>query len=506
MSVAAPAPVSLARVIARLQADGLLLSAPAAEPLLSGISDDSRRVAAGDLFCAWAGTTSDAHAFVPAAQAAGAAAALVERALPDVELPQVLVSDGRRAAAAAAMVVLGDPAARLKLAGVTGTNGKSTTVWMLRHILSARAPAASIGTLGVRRADGSLVPGTAELTTPGPVDLARTFRELVDEGVRFVAMEVSSHSLDQGRVAALRYDVAVFTNLTRDHLDYHGTLEAYRAAKLLLLDLLQPDATVVVNADDPAWQGVEARAPHGLRFSRRDRSAQVRADGVHLSASGARFRLLTPEGAADARIPLVGDYNVDNALGATAAALALGVSLHEVVDRLATLPQVPGRLEKLTEDPCPVFADYAHTPDALERALGALRPLVSGRLIVVFGAGGDRDRGKRPLMAAAAEAGADVVIATSDNPRTEPPDAILDEIVAGFTCPGWIRITDRRAAIGHALAEGRPGDAVLLAGKGHETYQIVGTEKRHFDEREVVAEWKAAHGRTSGREGEEVRA
>ena len=204
---------------------------------------------------------------------------------------------------------------------------------------------------------------------------------------------------------------------------------------------------------------------------------------------------------ADTRIPLVGDYNVDNALAAAAAALAVGISLHEIVERLAVLPQVPGRLEKVTDDPSPVFADYAHTPDALERALAALRPLVRGRLIVVFGAGGDRDRGKRPLMGAAAEAGADLVIVTSDNPRTEDPDAIIDEIVAGFHGDAFIRITDRRQAIGRALSEAHPGDVVLLAGKGHETYQIVGAEKRHFDEREVVAEWLAGPWRHGAVEG-----
>ncbi len=515
-------PVALARVIARLQADGRVVSAPsgsAADGRITGITDDSRRVQAGELFCAWAGTSSDSHAYVARAAEAGAAAALVERPVPEADLPQVVVRDGRRAAAAAAMLVLGDPAAALVLVGVTGTNGKSTTVWMLRHVLSARWPTASIGTLGVRLADGSLLPGSENLTTPGPVDLARMMADLVAGGVRAVAMEVSSHALDQGRVAALRFDAGVFTNLTRDHLDYHGTLEAYRAAKLRLLELLEPNGTAVLNADDPAWRGVGAGAPHVLTFGRlgaaAGQPADVRAEDVRTSAEGARFRLVTPAGAADARIPLVGDYNVDNALGSAAAAQALGLELADVVARLATLPQVPGRLEKVTDQPCPVFADYAHTPDALTRALAALRPLTAGRLVVVFGAGGDRDRGKRPLMAAAAQAGADRVIVTSDNPRTEDPETIIDEIVAGFgpaaregsfaptgaaAGASWIRITDRPAAIQRALDEARPGDVILLAGKGHETYQIVGTEKRHLDEREVVAAWRRRAGDT-GREG-----
>ncbi len=512
-------PIALADVMSRLQAEGLLVSGPsgeAADTRITGVTDDSRRVAAGDLFCAWTGTSADSHAYVGKAAAAGAAAALVEHPMPEAHIPQVAVTDGRRAAATAAMTVLHDPTERLALVGVTGTNGKSTTVWMLRHVLSARWRAASIGTLGVRLADASLVPGSENLTTPGPVDLARLMRDLVDGGIGAVAMEVSSHALDQGRVAALRFKAAVFTNLTRDHLDYHGTLEAYRAAKLRLLELLKPAGTAVLNADDAAWRGVGAHAPHVLTFGRGRANGErpsVRGEDVRMSAGGAHFRLATPEGVVEARIPLVGDYNVDNALGTAAAALALGVTLHEVVERLATLPQVPGRLEKLTEDPCPVFADYAHTPDALTRALAALRPLTRGPLVVVFGAGGDRDRGKRPLMAEAAEAGADRVIVTSDNPRTEDPDAIIDEIVAGFgpaaragsfaeggAAPGasWVRITDRPAAIRHALDQAHAGDVILLAGKGHETYQIVGREKRHLDEREVVAEWKSGGAHESG--------
>ena len=502
--------VALAAIVDRLQAEGLLAQAPEtpADVRITGVADDSRRVSPGDLFCAWAGTSADAHAYLGKAAQAGAAAALVERLVPEVAIPQVRVTDGRRAAAAAAMRVLGDPAVGLTLVGVTGTNGKSTTVWMLRHVLSARWPTASIGTLGVRRPDGSLVPGSENLTTPGPVDLARLLRQLTDEGAAAVAMETSSHALDQGRVAELRFDAAIFTNLTRDHLDYHGTLERYRAAKLRLLDLLQPAGTAIVNADDAAWGGVAERAPAALTFGRglagpaaggvsAQAGPSVRADDVRMSAGGAHFRLVTPAGAAPAHSPLVGDYNVDNALGTAAAALALGLTLSEVVERLATLPQVPGRLEKVTDQPCPVFADYAHTPDALTRALAALRPLTRGRLVVVFGAGGDRDRGKRPLMAAAAQAGADRVIVTSDNPRTEDPDAIIDEIVAGFGADGapWVRLTDRRQAIGRALDEARAGDVILLAGKGHETYQIVGTEKRHLDEREVVADWARGAGK-----------
>jgi len=479
-------PVPLARVVDRLREAGLLVEAPDADVTLGGASDDSRRVGAGDLFCAWRGTASDSHDFVPAAAAAGAVAALVERRLDEVAIPQIVVSDGRRAAAHAASVVFGDPANELRLIGVTGTNGKTTTVWLLRHLLARRFTPASIGTLGVILEDGSTLPGSEALTTPGPVDMSRRFRHLRDRGVDAVAMEVSSHALDQGRVAALRFDVSVFTNLSRDHLDYHPSLEAYREAKLRLLDLLKPDGLAVVNADDPAWADVPRKARRALRFSVHTADADLRAEGVDFDPLGASFHLLFDGRSIATRVPLLGDYNIHNALGAAAACLAVGFGVDEVADALAELPQVPGRLERIAEHPCPVLRDYAHTPDALERALAALRPLTRGRLIVVFGAGGDRDRGKRPLMGRVAVEGADVTIVTSDNPRTEQPEAIIDDIVAGLPAGRFERVTDRRDAIRRALEIASHDDVVLLAGKGHETYQILGTDKVDFDEKRIV--------------------
>jgi len=480
-------PVRLSEIVARLEREGLVVRAPSDDVVITGIRDDSRRVGPGDLFCAWAGTAADAHRFVPAAESAGAVAALVERPVSESAIPQVVVRDGRRSAAVAAAVVFGDPAASLILAGVTGTNGKTTTVWLTRHLLSAKHRAASLGTLGVILPDGSVLPGSEALTTPGPVDLAATLRLLVDRGVDVVAMEVSSHALDQGRVHALEFDAAVFTNLTRDHLDYHGTFEAYLAAKRKLVERLRAGGTAVVNADDPAWSGLCDQAPRSLRFAIGE-AAEVRAEGVELGAFGARFRLVTPEGTVPVDLPLLGGFNVQNALGAAAAGLALGLSPAEVAEGLRMTPQVPCRLEVIAVTPCPVLRDYAHTPDALERALEALRPLVPGRLVVVFGAGGDRDRGKRPLMGAVADRLADVAIVTSDNPRTEDPEAIIDEIVAGMSRGTHERIVNRRAAIARALEVARPGDVVLLAGKGHETYQILGTERVPFDEREIVTD------------------
>lgn len=478
----------LSEVARRLECDGRLVTAVDADVSIAGVCDDSRRVRPGDLFCAWAGTAVDGHRFVAAAERAGAVAALVERPVPECAVPQLVVRDGRRAAALAAALAYGDPGESLRLIAVTGTNGKTTTVWLIRHLLDADRRAASIGTLGVTLNDERPLPGGETLTTPGPVDMARVLRELADHGIGTVAMEASSHALEQGRVHALRFDAAVFTNLTRDHLDYHGDMESYRSAKRSLATLLRAGGTMVVNVDDPAWSGLTDSAPRVVRFGLESREADVRARNVALGAFGARFRLVAPDGEAPVELPLLGAYNLQNALAAAAACTALGESVGAIAERLATVPQVPGRLERISGRPCTVLRDYAHTPDALERVLAAIRPLVEGRLIVVFGAGGDRDRGKRPLMGAVAERWSDIAIVTSDNPRTEDPDAIIDEIVAGMGYGAYRRITGRREAIAHAFEVARPEDVILLAGKGHEAYQVVGTERRPFDERQVVHE------------------
>jgi UDP-N-acetylmuramoyl-L-alanyl-D-glutamate--2,6-diaminopimelate ligase len=482
-----PQSMKLSQLAERLRADGLLLGMVGGDAELTGVADDSREVKRGDLFCAWSGTASDGHAYVGSAAGLGAAACLVEREVAGVTVPQLVARNGRRAAAVAASAFFGDPQHELTLTGVTGTNGKTTTVWILRHMLGTKAPSASLGTLGTILEDGSTLPGSEALTTPGPVALARTFRLLVDRGVHSVAMEVSSHALDQGRVHALRFDAATFTNLSRDHLDYHGTLETYLGAKRSLVRLLRPGGCAVINADDGAWQGLGAEAPRASTFGVKV-PADVTATDVEFTPAGVAFTLHAAGGRAAASMPLLGAFNVENALAAAATCLALGFTLPETVAALATVPQVPGRLERIADAPCAVLRDYAHTPDALERVLSALQPLTAGRVIAVFGAGGDRDRGKRPLMGSVAERLADVAIVTSDNPRTEDADAIIDEIVAGMGAASHERITDRRAAIARALEIARPEDIVLLAGKGHETYQIVGTEKQAFDEREIVGD------------------
>ncbi|WP_396204952.1 UDP-N-acetylmuramoyl-L-alanyl-D-glutamate--2,6-diaminopimelate ligase [Gemmatimonas sp.] len=494
--------VPVSRLVEALREAGLLVSqSPALPESIGDLVDDSRRVSPGAAFLAVRGAAQDGHAWLPTAREAGAALAIVEdaAAAEAAGMPRLVVRDGRRAAAVSAAAFHGWPARELTLVAVTGTNGKTTTVGLLRHLLDApEHPAASIGTLGVLLgSEGAPLPGGGGLTTPGPVELQRLLRELVNRGVKAVAMETSSHALDQRRVEGLSFAVAVFTNLTRDHLDYHGTMEAYRAAKLRLVGLLARDGVAVLNADDPAWHGV-TQAPRTLTFgTAAEGQAQVSARDVQFMATGCRFLLVAPSGAHEVALPLIGEFNVANALAAAAAALALGLPVQTIAERLSHVPQVPGRLERLRTAPT-VLRDYAHTPDALDRALRAVRPFAqretgeASRLIVLFGCGGDRDRGKRPEMGRIAAALADVAVVTSDNPRTEDPERILDDIEAGMTdvVPGrtHVRITDRRDAIAHALRIAGPHDVVVLAGKGHETYQIRGTTSYPFDESAIVAE------------------
>ncbi|HET9637444.1 MAG TPA: UDP-N-acetylmuramoyl-L-alanyl-D-glutamate--2,6-diaminopimelate ligase [Gemmatimonadaceae bacterium] len=471
----------------------------------TGITDDSRKVEPGHIFIAIRGSSSDGHDYLKAAEANGAALAIVEDP-SRTSLPTVAVRHGRRGAALAAATVYGNPARSLRLIGVTGTNGKTTTTSILRHIFDGgRGTSASIGTLGVLLGSaGEILPGGSGLTTPGPVELQRVLRELVDRGVRTVAMEVSSHSLDQRRVDGLAFDVVVFTNLTRDHLDYHGTMENYFRAKALLLEYLKPDGTAVINADAPEWSKLKP-PPRSLKFGVREK-ADIKAERVRFEPHGSEWDLVTPRGSAEVSLPLIGDVNVENALAAAASAFALEIPLREIVQRLNSIPQVAGRLEIISTRPT-VLRDYAHTPDALERSLRTARAFTRGKLIVVFGAGGDRDKGKRPLMGEIAERGADCAIVTSDNPRTEDPDSIIDDIEAGMKIKNHERVTDRLSAIKRALEIAKPDDIVLLAGKGHETYQIRGTTSYPFDEKEIVGELtREARGKRreagSGRRGE----
>ena len=476
----------LETIVAALTDAKLLVERRGALPAtIAGITDDSRAVAPGTVFVAVRGTERDGHDYLDAAAKAGAVAAIVQDATR-TSLPSLVVSDGRRAAAIAAAAAFGFPARDLQLVGVTGTNGKTTTVNMLRHILGdGGVKSASIGTLGVLvGSEGTPLDGGGGLTTPGPIELQRVFRTLRDGGVRRVAMEVSSHSLHQRRVEGVLFDVVTFTNFTRDHLDYHATMESYFGAKAMLLDYLRPHGTVVTNLDDVAWGALRTERRR-VGFSARASTAEVHSENVRYSPRGSEFTIWLGQEAAQVRLPLIGDFNVINALGAAATAYALGMPADRIAQRLSTMPQVPGRLELIHDSPA-VLRDYAHTPDALVRALDAVRPFVEERLIVVFGCGGDRDRGKRPEMGAIAESKADIAIVTSDNPRTEDPERILDDIETGMARDNHERIEDRRAAIARALELATPRDVIVLAGKGHETYQIRGTTKLPFDERIVL--------------------
>ena len=482
--------VVLRDITAALEQRGLLVEVRGELPAsATGIADDSRKVQRGELFIAVKGWNSDGHDFLDAAAKRGAAAAIVEDP-SRTRLPAIVVREGRRAAAIAAATAYGDPARNLTLLGVTGTNGKTTTTSIMRHLFDdGSGSSASVGTLGILvGSSGRTMPGGSGLTTPGPVELQRVLRALSDDGVGTIAMEVSSHSLDQRRVDGLEFDVVVFTNLTRDHLDYHGTMERYLEAKARLLDYLKPGGTAIINGDAEEWKSLKISSRR-LTFGVRS-SADVRARDVRFSTQGSRWRMQTPSGEVDVHLPLIGDVNVENALAAAAAACARGVSPQTIAERLQTVPQVPGRLEILSTNPT-VLRDYAHTPDALERSLTTARVFTTGKLIVVFGCGGDRDKGKRPLMGRIAERASDCAIVTSDNPRTEDPDAIIDDIEAGMGPKGHERITDRHAAIQHAIDLARDGDIVLLAGKGHETYQIRGTTSYPFDEKEIVLEMTA---------------
>lgn len=483
------------------------LAEPAAENdiVVSGLHLDSRHVRAGDAFVALQGGTTHGIEFARMAFERGAAVVLAESTesrpvvdrAPDFPGPVIWIDNLRRHLGAIAARYFDHPSAALTLIGVTGTNGKTSTVQMLARALDFLGHrAASIGTLGVGLA-GQLEAG--ERTTPDVISVHARLAALRAAGASHVAMEVSSHALDQGRVDDVAFDVAVFTNLTRDHLDYHGSMQAYGETKARLF-AWPTLAAAVLNVDDDFGRTLASRIDGEvvrLRTGVQTRDADVRADDVHALASGLRFHLVTPWGDADVQSPLLGRFNVANLLAVTACLGALGEPFERVVDVVGRLQPVPGRMSRLGgHDDVPLLVvDYAHTPDALEQALTGLRAHCSGRLICVFGCGGERDAGKRPQMGAIAERLADLTIVTDDNPRGEDGDAIVAGIVAGFVRPGAACIErDRARAIAMALDEAGAGDVVLVAGKGHEPYQEVAGEKHPFDDLAVAR--AAMQGRT----------
>jgi UDP-N-acetylmuramoyl-L-alanyl-D-glutamate--2,6-diaminopimelate ligase len=473
---------------------------------IASVTHDSRAVGAGDLFCCVPGSTADGHDHAPAAVAAGAAALLVERPLG---LP---VAEARVASVRAAMGPVADaawdrPSTKLAVLGVTGTNGKTTTTYLLEAIARAAGIRPGvIGTIGAR-IGGEPVPG--ERTTPEATELQALLARMVDAGVGVAAIEVSSHALVMHRVDGTRFAAACFTNLSHDHLDFHASLEDYFEAKALLFDPARTDAAAT-NLDDPHGVEIARRAEAAgltvVGFGVEAPAAVVRADGLEAGPAGNRFRLATPYGSAAVHSPLVGLFNASNALAAAATALAAGLDVESVAAGLSAPVTVPGRMERIEAgQPFPVLVDYAHTPDGLEKVLRAARPLVgeAGRLVVVFGCGGDRDRAKRPAMGKAAAGLADVIYVTSDNPRSEDPMAIISEVVAGVPSgAGPIVEPDRRAAMALALARAdrEEGDVVVVAGKGHESGQTAGGVTVPFDDRVVAREelarlgWSAPDG------------
>jgi UDP-N-acetylmuramoyl-L-alanyl-D-glutamate--2,6-diaminopimelate ligase len=452
-----------------------LMGPGAPEVEISGLAYSSQSVTPGALFFCVPGFRSDGHDFAPDAVARGAAALVTERRL-DLGVPEIVVDDVRAAMGPAAARFYGDPTGELEVVGITGTNGKTTTAYLVRHLLEAAGR--QTGLLGtVKRVVGG-VEEEVERTTPEAIDLQETVRRMRDAGDEAVAMEVSSHALELGRVAGIRFACRIFTNLTQDHLDFHETMEAYFAAKRRLFE--EPGLSVV-NVDDEYGRQIAADVD-AVTFGI-ENDADYRARDIDFDVNGSRFTVETPDGELRVESPLAGLFNVQNVLGAIAAVRALGVE--EI--SLEGFGRVPGRFEAVDEgQDFGVLVDYAHTPDSLENVLRAARELARGRLHVVFGAGGDRDRGKRPLMGDAARRLADRVLVTSDNPRSEEPEAIIDEVMEGAG-PDAEREVDRRRAIARVIEEAEPGDVVVIAGKGHEQGQeFENGRKEPFDDCSVA--------------------
>lgn len=465
------------------------------EPI-SGIAYRSDAVNPGDAFCCIVGLKADGHSFAQDAIDRGARVLIVERKvyLADAtDVTEVVVKDSRKAMARLASRFYGNPSEAFSLVGVTGTNGKTTTTFLVNHIAQVLGNKTGlIGTVGIE-IDGEHRPSSH--TTPESPDLQKIFAMIRDEGCGVVSMEVSSHALDLERTWATKFAVTAFTNLTQDHLDYHKTFEAYFAAKARLFSKDYP-AKRVINIDSTWGKELLKRSSANediIITTGFDPSAQIHPIDVEYGAASTRVVLSVRGSQMEVTYPLVGRFNVENVMTAFGAALQLGYSASAIVEALRDVPAVPGRLQRVVAEHdggISIYVDYAHTPDALEKAIASVSALeTEGKTIVVFGCGGDRDSGKRPIMGRAALA-ADYAVVTSDNPRTEDPNAIIEDIVAGMGegTDHFEVVPDRRDAIARAIAVANSGDAILIAGKGHEDYQIIGTEKHHFDDREVAAE------------------
>jgi len=473
------------------------------------IAHDSRKVRPGSLFVAVRGFHSDGHQFIPQAVQNGAAAIVAEKGHYETafrETPLIMVDDTRRALALLAAAFYGYPSRRLTLVGITGTNGKTTTTYLIKSIIeAARRKAGLIGTIDYRVGDKVY---TAPNTTPESLDIQRLLAEMVGLGAEYCVMEVSSHALALGRTIGCEFAVAGFTNLTQDHLDFHENMESYFRVKLLLFAGLSPRSSAVINFDDArATEIISATRAKVMTTGLSERADIHPSGSIGHGVHGLSFSASTPSGTISVESSLVGRHNIYNILSAIGIGWALGFAADDIARGISTMKAVPGRMEKVDEgQPFCVVADYAHTEDALVRLLEAVREISAGKVITVFGCGGDRDRTKRPKMGAAAVNGSDIVIVTSDNPRTEDPLSIIGEIEKGMeergvrvpvydlasaTVPGktpYCVIPDRHEAVAAAIKLAEKGDIVVLAGKGHEDYQIIGDRKLHFDDREIARE------------------
>jgi UDP-N-acetylmuramoyl-L-alanyl-D-glutamate--2,6-diaminopimelate ligase len=482
------------------ESSGRVAAAGSLTTVVTGVVHDSRAVSHGSVFVAIPGRRADGAAFAKDAAARGAVAVVSEAAAPpDVALPWLTTTDARLSLAELAAIFNRHPSEELLLVGVTGTNGKTTTTYLLASMFDAAGlPCGRLGTVTFRVGPSAADERDASHTTPEASEVQRLLREMRTKGCEACAMEVSSHALALRRVEFLKFRAAIFTNLTRDHLDFHGDMQQYFAAKRRLFEMLPAGVPAIVNVDDPRGVELASSLPRVLTFAI-DHPADVRATHIDYTLEGLAFRVDTPSGALSIRSPLVGRPNVFNILGAVAAGIALDLPLEAIERGIAALEQVPGRFQLVSSaaDDVRVVVDYAHTDDALKNLLETARPLATGQLITMFGCGGDRDRSKRPLMGAVAGRLSDLVVLTSDNPRSEDPKRIVEEIMRGLSPtvePGapkrantpFIVEIDRRKAIDHAIRTAKPGDLVLLAGKGHETYQVIGDRTLPFSDVDVA--------------------
>ena len=472
---------------------------------ITGITLNSQNVEPGSLFIAIRGKVTDGHMYAASAVKKGAAALLLEdvsEEIPSLGVPVAKAGDSRAAASIVASNFHDHPSLAMKVVGVTGTNGKTT----VSHMIEAgwKAEGVNTGLLGTIENRYMGKTEAASLTTPDPIAFMSMLREMKDAGVTNVTLEVSSHALDLKRVDGCHFDAAIFTNLTQDHLDYHQTLEDYfRAKERLFSEVLERSAKKevlsIINADDPFADRISVpKKGQKITFSMKKKDSVVFAEHLTLDSGGIKAILATPWGKVELDSKLMGKHNLYNMMAATGTLLSLGSSPGTTGRALSELKLIPGRLEKIENTlGIDVFVDYAHTPDALENVLECLKPFCAEKLITVVGCGGDRDRGKRPLMAAVGRRYSDMLIVTSDNPRTEDPDGIIADMTEGMKPQdaGVVVIADREEAVKHAVDKAGRGDIILIAGKGHEDYQIIGTEKIHFDDREIAGKYLEARDR-----------